>query len=213
MHENWVNLLKYPLTVVISISSIIGGCYILGVKPSNVQWGDVEVDFRNDITKKVINQHLGINESIENEVKKQLIKYGLDTAIFLNEVSHIPVNEIVPDKIADLAKIKTEKGIETVYKSTVGYIWTGNFHPETGQFSKIKLNADNLNDIQVGESFYVNGNMVIRENSPVNNVNYFKGEDRIGLAVKGTKVKLLEKPHVKKLGIFDQYWAKIEVLE
>jgi len=220
--KDWVELLKFPITILVGIGAIVGASYILDIRPTDVAIGQLKVKLETEIRQDIIKSNLNLEEVVREQVRLELGQLNSsDTSMFAmrdpaasatDSTTTMALNTI-SDDLAKIAKVKTQSGSsETVFKSTEGYIWVGNYLPGTKKFTNIKINADNLSEIKVGEKYYVNGNMVIRENSPVQNINYYKGEKKKGVAVKGTEIKILEKPDVKKLGGYHQYWVKIEVL-
>jgi hypothetical protein len=55
--------------------------------------------------------------------------------------------------------------------------------------------------------------VVIRKANPVKVVDYYEDADKIGIVVKGVKIKLLDNPVEKTLEGTKHYWVKVEVLE
>lgn len=211
--KDWVELLKFPITILIAIAAIVVGSLILNIKPSVVEIGELKVELQTELTKEIINSNIELEEVVKNEVRKQLQYQNTDTSnssIDNNESEEI---DVVSDQLADLARISNDKGIKNIYKSTIGYIMLANYYPNSNQFRKKKIDFQKLSDIKIGTEYYVNDNMVIRENSPVNNVQYFKGEKKVGLAIKDSKIRILEKPEFKELSGYYQYWVKIKVIE
>ncbi|MFO7862469.1 MAG: hypothetical protein R6U85_00575, partial [Salinivirgaceae bacterium] len=76
-----------------------------------------------------------------------------------------------------------------------------------------KINAEKLNQITVGNTYTATDNLVIRKTNPVKVNDYYEDADKIGIVVKGVKVKLLDNPVKKNLDGTIHYWVKAEVLE
>jgi hypothetical protein len=219
--KDWAELLKYPLTIIVAIAAIVIGSMVLGLIPTSIEVGNFKVDLETELRSDLVLQTIGIEETIkelvENEINKRDVQVSSPSSYSLSSLSIIPTPitslDTVSDKVADIAKITTKQGQGTVFKSNQGYIWIGNFNTNSKKFERTTINTNNLKNVKIGEIYVVNSNMVIRENSPVKNINYYKGEKKVGLAVKGTKIKIIEQPEVKELSKNKQYWVKIEVLE
>jgi hypothetical protein len=210
--KEWVDLLKLPITIVFAALALVGACKWLGIEPTQIEVGDVKVDLTKQLRKDLFT-NIDIEAIVKEEVKAQL------DAIHAKPVAKKPngnaelKEDVVSDNIAKLAKVVTDKGAENIYKSTEGYIWIGNFNHKIKAYCRQKINIDDLSQIKIGHDYFVNGNMVIRETSPVEHVNYFSGVKKIGLATKGVKVKVLEEPVRKEIGSYSQLWVKIRVEE
>jgi len=211
--KDWAELLKFPLTIIIGITTIVVGCLALGVKPTTLQVGELKVELEKELKKELVTSNLDIEERIRSEVKTQLQELGFDSTQQKTKDQTPAVTNVVSDDVARLAKIETPEGSGTVFKSTEGYIWIGNYSLKTKRYSDIKINVDNLRQIEIGKSYFVNGNMVIRETSPVANIDYYRGVKKVGLAVKGTEVQVIEEAKIKTLPGYEQFWIKIRVLK
>lgn len=209
--KDWAELLKFPLTILVGIFAIVIGSKLLNVRPTEMSIGDLKVKLETEIKQDITNSNIKMEATIRDHVKAELKNFNLDS-LAPGGIDALP-KDTASDSASELARVKTDGGTGTIFKSTVGYIWIGNYNTTTKKFSSVLTEADDLNKIDVGQQHHVKGNMVIRKNSPVQNVNYYKGEKNIGLVVRGTAVKILDKPEVKKLSQYDQYWVKIEVLE
>ena len=108
--------------------------------------------------------------------------------------------------------METKNGTENVFVSTEGYIWVGNFYSDTKTYGNVKLNVSDLTEVHVGKRYFVNNNMVIRATSPIDHMNYYHGIKKIGLATKGSEVKILEAPQPRDFHGYKQFWAKIKVI-
>ncbi len=213
--KDWVELLKFPLTILVAIGSVVLGSVILNVKPTNLEVGELKVKLETEIKKELVNSSIDYEEEIRKEVARQLQNIqpsSLESVDFSDSsisLKHSQLTEdVVSDKIAQMAIVSTDSGIESIFKSTVGYIWIGNYSGAV--YTHNQINANSIEEVQVGQSYFVNGNLVIRESSPVENIKYYKGVKKIGVARKGTKVKVLESPELDKR--YQQYWVKIEVI-
>ena len=211
--KDWAELLKFPLTIIIGIAAIVVGCLALGVKPATLQVGELKVELETELRKELVTSNLDINEQVRSEVRNQLKQFGLDSSRLIQKDTVAAVTNVVSDDVAKLAKIETPEGTGTVFKSTEGYIWIGNYFPKTNRYGDIQINVKAMSEIEIGKSYFVNGNMVIRQGSPVKNIDYYRGEKKVGLAVKGTEVQVLEKPEAKPFSNYQQFWVKIRVLK
>ena len=197
------------------IVAIIIGSIILDIRPTDLEIGELKVKLETEIKSDIIISNLDMEETIKKEIKNELKNMGLDRGFPASDTNLMQGEDtdVVSNEVAEMAKIKSEKGLKTVFRSVIGYIWIGNFNPKSNSFANIKINTDRLDNLKIGDEYIVGGNMVIRKNSPVKNINYYRGEEKVGLAVQGTAVKILDMPEVKKLPAYHQYWVKIEVLQ
>ncbi len=211
--RDWVELLKLPFTIVITIASVVLASLVLGLRPTDLQIGDVKINLEKELRKELVASNINLEELIREEVQKQLGQGPTPVPLAGDTVQIKPsANDIVSDQVAALAKInKGSDQVQTIYKSVQGYIWLGNKKSD-GEI-QLSINAETFESIKIGAEYTVSGNMVIRENDPTKNPDYFEGEKKIGLAPRNTKVKILERPSFIDLGNKTQYWAKIEVME
>ena len=209
--SDWVNLFKFPLTIFVAIVTLVIAGLILGIKPSSFHYGDLKVEFEKDLKKEIFLTNLNLQEALKDETRQDSILPEAQTEL----EEQLYYENTVSDNVAQHSMIQTAQGKQSIFRSVTGYIYIGRFNKITGEFEDIKVSMRNkdIRDIKAGEILMVHNNLVIRENSPVNNVKYFKGEQKVGVTTKGSEVKALDVPEIKSIGDFDEYWVKVEVLE
>jgi hypothetical protein len=210
--KDWAELLKFPVTIITAVIVIIGASLILGIKPSNIEIGDFKVVL-TELRQELIISNIDIEQSIRNEVRNQINETISDSSSISADRSIIADQE-VSDNVAEIAKIKTDKGIENVFKSTEGFIWIGNHNPIEKSYSNIKLgNIESFDQIQIGKEYIVEGNLVIRQSNPVKSANYYESVPQIGVTTRGSKIEVIKIVKPKKIREdYLQYWIKIRVL-
>ncbi|MDA3867086.1 MAG: hypothetical protein PF489_10130 [Salinivirgaceae bacterium] len=217
--KDWVELLKFPLTILIAIIAVVIGSVILNVKPSDIEVGDFKVRLETKIKKDILASNIDIEDQIRKEVEKQLLEQQPQKNIAKTksassrQTDFKPLNDVVSDAMASMAKVSTKDGFQTVYKSTVGYIGIASYDIDKKELRNVKIDADNLNQITVGKTYIAKDNLVIRKTNPKKVVDYYEDADKIGIVVKGVKIKLLDNPVEKILEGTKHYWVKVEVLE
>ena len=211
--ENHIELWKFPLTVVVTIATLALTSWLLDLRPSALNYGDLSIEFQEQIRKELLISNLELNE------KGNIGQASLNYDSLFDSYSASPIEQsgnslAVNDNIAELSYVQEGDSRKNIFNSVEGYIWIGNTDTNTNNFSKSKLNDINsLNQLDIGGTYIVNGNMVIRENSPTENPRYYLGEKQVGLAPIGTKIKVLGTAARKPLTNYDQIWIKIRVTE
>lgn len=207
--KDWVELFKFPLTIFVAIISLVIAGLVLGIKPTSFHYGEMEVEFEH-MKKELILTNLNMQEAFI-DLKASDTTEG-------SEPEPPPEVEMqqntVSDRVAQFSMVETEEGPQSVFKHVTGYIFIGSFNKATESYENIKVEipGDDLRRLRPGTVTIVNDNLVIRENSPVKNVRYYKGEKKVGLANRGSEVRILERPQMRDLGDFQEYWMKVELL-
>lgn len=209
--KDWVELLKLPLTIITAIIAIVLISVILDIEPKDFQVGNVKVDLETKLRKELTTSNIDLASNIRKEIIKQLKFVKIDS-LHLKAHDSILSDDEVSDEVAQIAKMETKNGTENVFVSTEGYIWVGNFYSDTKTYGNVKLNVSDLTEVHVGKRYFVNNNMVIRATSPIDHMNYYHGIKKIGLATKGSEVKILEAPQPRDFHGYKQFWAKIKVI-
>lgn len=211
--QNHIDLWKFPLTVVVTIITLAITSWLLDLRPSALNYGDLSIEFQEEIRKELLISNLELNEKSNLNPGQSnfdsLFRSNTSTAVEESGNS-LAVN----DNIAELSYLNEGGNRKNIFNSVEGFIWIGNTDRNADDFLKSKFNGlTALNQLNTGETYVVNGNMVIRENSPPNNPKYYLGEKQVGLAPVGTKVKVLGTSSRQPLKNYDQIWVKIRVVE
>ena len=218
--EFLLRMFKWPILLISGATAL----NINGINLQYLKYKDLEVKLTKfDVDKS------NMEENIKAQVLKTLSSLkGINTSPVIqtppnlnnlpNNVSRFelllqeqikPVNDSISNDLAQ----KTIEKKKSIYKDTEGFIWLGDFNTSTNSFSKLRVNSSDLNTITIGNELVVQGNMNIRESNPITNKYYYEGETKIGIAAKGTKVRILETPQIKVVTGLKQYWAKVKILE
>lgn len=216
--KDWVDLFKFPLTIFVALVTLVIAGLILGIKPSSFKYGELSVEFEKDLKKEILLTNLNLQEAFREETATEAAI--VDSTENLEEEPPPPDliaerrQNTVSDNVAQFSIVETEQGPESIFKHVTGYIYIGSFNKEINEYTNLKIEIPHgdMRLIRPGEVFLVNDNLVIRQHSPVENVNYFKGEKKVGLASRGSEVRILSRPEARDFGDYKEFWVKVELL-
>ena len=96
-----------------------------------------------------------------------------------------------------------------------GWIWIGDYDAQQERWSRIQLQLPTGQTVtapprllKVGVPYMVTANVSIRDAQPRNDVDYFRGREKIGVALRGTTVILQEPPVAIDREYAVQYWVR-----
>lgn len=98
----------------------------------------------------------------------------------------------------------------------LGWIWIGDYDAKQERWSRIQLQLSTGETVtapprllKVGVPYQVTANVSIRAGQPANDRDYFRGQDKIGVALRGTTVLLQAPPVAIDREYAVQYWARV----
>jgi hypothetical protein len=212
-------LLKYPITVLSITLCLIGLSKCGGFDNLKAKFGDTELSAQSANNTKVsasLENRIQVLEQIVSALNthnrdSNVIKTTLDTSVYeLNTVNDAQVLKLVQQE----QKMAVQSGSKT---QTDGWIFIGNYNPATNTWDRLNL-VDEMQqlppkfkpeDINIGSTFKVSGNMSIRKSLPPNDAMYYNGVKQVGVALRNTKVRVEEKPVGIDREVFVQYWMRI----
>lgn len=211
----WIELGKYPITILSIFLALVGAKYVLGITFGPVSEISADgVKFSQDARGEIASLSAQVNavtKSLE-EMKRQLPSTQLSaearSAVF-------EASQIVSDQTAQVTKLYT--AADSTKSALTGYIWVGDYNNKTGEWTRIKLVSPQTNatvttpltQISPGTIFAVTGNLVVRDGLPQNDKDYYQGRKSIGVIPSATHIKILSAPVGIDREYAVQYWAQV----
>jgi len=206
--QNHIDLWKSPLTIMVAIIILVISIKYLGLELDSISHGGATFKFRKEMQQDNVLLNLKNAEIMRNETKDTTANGNVEPAAEGDTKSLV-----VSDDIANTSYVKDGEKMVNVFNNVQGFIWLGNSDLGSDKLTKSNLNGvQTLDQVDISEEYIVKGNMVLRANSPTSNVDYFSGESQVGLAPRGSKVKVIGEPMKKDLAKYTQYWVKVEIL-
>ncbi|MCW9015966.1 MAG: hypothetical protein OQJ89_03315, partial [Kangiellaceae bacterium] len=200
----------------------IGAKYLLDFdisRATKIGTGGIEFSEQQERTSEA-------TEELDRQLKEAIARIAILEKRLDNPTNQINENERrqileeaaqeVSPAVAKLSK-SAEKGGKSLVYNVSGYIWIGNFKDKWQKPVLIGLDGQIIqkspDSINPGEQYTTRGNMVIREQLPQDNKDYYKGSRSLGTIPVGTRVRIEEIPEGIDREFAVQYWAKVVVLE
>lgn len=219
---NWNELLKYPIIVGSILIALIGAKYLLDFdisRATKIGAGGIEFSKQQERTSDATQE---LDRQLKEAIARiEILEKRLDDPS--NQINENERRQIIEEAaqevspaVAMLSKSAAQGGKSLVYR-TSGYIWIGNYKDKWQKPVLIGLDGQVINksptSINVGEEYTTRGNMVIREQLPENNVDYYKGSRSLGTIPVGTRIRIEQAPVGVDREFAVQYWTKVVVIE
>jgi hypothetical protein len=183
--SNYMELLKYPITVFSILLALIIAKYTLGISFGPIsEVGPGGVKFSQETNAKLADLEGKLNGVlVEIDALRKTASLEDTTKRPQIEAEIFEATQTVSDQTAQLASLSTVK--QTSGTSQRGFLWIGDYSNkwdrarlgslDTGQ--PITLPPDKL---QPGTEYKVLGNMVVRDGLPPNDQDYFRSREIVG---------------------------------
>ena len=178
---------------------------------------DVNTELENKINELQIRLNV-IADEVEKLSQPEPVSTQFDTSAFEKAiVENFYQTQAVSDQTAKFGiEKKTRKPLVI---NQEGYIFIGNYDPGSKKWSNQVLTGPNQKAIEeapgeliINDPVYqVIGNMVLREQMPNNDKEYYKGSKKLGIVPKYSIIRLVDKPKGIDREYAVQWWVKVRI--
>lgn len=212
-NSTFIELAKYPVTVLSIFLALAGAKYLLGVRFDTItKISSDGVEFSQEAKGEIASLATQVNAL--SKTVDELRKETSDKPLTVEAKAKIAeAAQTVSNQTADLASVKPAQGEATAAR---GYIWIGDYDAAGKTWSRIRLVAPNSNQavspssLTIGGEYVVSANLVMRDGQPRNDDDYYRSLATLGVVRNGTRVRLLSAPVAIDRGFAVQYWVQVE---
>ena len=212
----WVELLKYPVTILSLLLALVGAKSMLGLQFGAVtELGPGGFKFAQEAKGEIADIASKLNGALAEIEALKKAAPAAQAASAQTQKELFAASQTVSDQTAQLADVAREIAPNGPV-TRKGYIWIGDYKTAWGKVMLGNTSQGDApvttrpEDLPLGSSYTALGNLVVRDGLPSNDAEYFRARSSLGVVPKGTSLRLVSTPVAINREYAVQYWAQIE---